>query len=268
MELTLSKNNRNGGKLSRRSKLPVKRTINLAAVAEEKPNVPAAVLALVLILVGAAAISKFAVMDRLNAMQEAENEVVALQRQLDELYDLVGQYDELEEDYAHYSFAGMTEYEMNLTDRAEIINMIQRVLRPEDSAGSWSVSGNHMTIDVTGSSLQQINELAKRMESDEIVDFCTVTNAVMTASDGTVSNLLGPTSAQAVYSTPDREEPAEGGESPEGGEPAEGEESPEGGEPAEEALAEDEEVVVPLVKQSVKAVIVAYLHNPTEDESQ
>ena len=266
MELTLSKNKNGGGKLSKRSKLPVKRTINLAAVAEEKPNVPLAVLGLVLILLGAAAISKFAVMDRINAMQAAENEVITLQRQLDELYELVAQYDELEEDYAHYSYSGMTEYELTLTDRAEIINMIQRVLRPEDSAGSWSVSGNSMTIDVSGSSLQQINELARRMEADEIVDFCTVTNAVMTESDGTVSNLLNVTGPEPVYSTPDRGEAGEEPAPAEGGEPAEGEEPAEPAESAPPAAAE--ETVVPLVNQQVRAVIVAYLRNPTEDESQ
>ena len=54
------------GKQARiRGKLPDKRSINMAVVGQKKTRLSTALLALILIVVAAAAFSKFAVMDRL-----------------------------------------------------------------------------------------------------------------------------------------------------------------------------------------------------------
>ena len=203
-----------------RTKLPTKRTINLASVTEEKMNIKVAVPAVILMV------------DRLQAMADAEGEVASLRSQVDALYAEIGQYETLEADYAHYTYSGMTDEELALTHRADVIDMLNRTLRPEDSAGSWSISNNRLTIEVVGRSLQQINELARLLEADPMVDFCTVTNAVMTETEVDPSDLPGYLELA-------------------------------------EAEQEAEEVVsLPVTIQSVRANIIVFLQNPTEEDAQ
>ena len=62
-------------------------------------------------------------------------------------------------------------------DRAQIINMIQRETENADSEVSWSVTGNILTLTVAGRDLQEINQIARRLEGYDLVDTCTVTTA-------------------------------------------------------------------------------------------
>ena len=255
-----------------RTKLPTKRTINLASVTEEKMNIKVAVPAVILILLAAGVLAKFGVVDRLQAMADAEGEVASLRSQVDALYAEIGQYETLEADYAHYTYSGMTDEELALTHRADVIDMLNRTLRPEDSAGSWSISNNRLTIEVVGRSLQQINELARLLEADPMVDFCTVTNAVMTETEVDPSDLPGYLElAEAEPEETEGEaqdtEEAEGGEETEAAEEAESEEAESAEEP--EAEQEAEEVVsLPVTIQSVRANIIVFLQNPTEEDAQ
>lgn len=255
-----------------RTKLPTKRTINLASVTEEKMNIKVAVPAVILIVLAAGVLAKFGVVDRLQAMADAEGEAASLRSQVDALYAEIGQYETLEADYAHYTYSGMTDEELALTHRADVIDMLNRTLRPEDSAGSWSISNNRLTIEVVGRSLQQINELARLLEADPMVDFCTVTNAVMTETEVDPNDLPG-----YLELTEDEVEPEAEPEETEGEaqdtEEAESEEETEAAEEAEseepETEEEAEEVVsLPVTIQSVRANIIVFLQNPTEEDAQ
>ena len=102
MALTLRKRGGKPQKLNKKN-APQKRSINLAMVGVKKQNTPLAIVALVLILIGAAALSKFGVIDRLISVDKARSEVGALQAEINLGYAKIESYGELTEKYAHYT---------------------------------------------------------------------------------------------------------------------------------------------------------------------
>lgn len=160
-----------------RGKMPSKRTINLAQIGVERIDPKLAAAGIILIILAAALFSKFLVVDRLMAMYRANSEVRQMQTNLEAEYSRIAGFGGLEEEYAHYTYAGMTQEELSLVDRAQIINMIQRETENADNEISWSVSGNILTLTVAGRDLQEINMIARRLEGYDLVDTCTVTTA-------------------------------------------------------------------------------------------
>ena len=116
------------GKGVLKGKLPTKRTINLVLVDENKINPLTAILGVLLVLVLAAAFSKFLVIDRLNAMSQAQGRVTQLQRDLDNAMDALDNIGDIGETYAHYTLEGMTAAELNLVDRTLVLALMDSVL--------------------------------------------------------------------------------------------------------------------------------------------
>ena len=160
-----------------RGHLPVKRTINLIGVNEKPIDIKLAIPGIILILIAAFLIGKFAVADRLIAVNREQAKVYDLQRQIDEGYKKIDSYGELTDKYAHYTYSGMTEEEVTRADRVEVIDMIRRVVAPKVQLDAWVISENTLQLTVTGKSLQEINLVAQSIEDEDIVDFCTVTTA-------------------------------------------------------------------------------------------
>ncbi len=160
-----------------RGKLPVKRSINLIGVGEKRIKVGVAVPAVILILLAAAALSKFGVVDRLIAVSDAEREVSRLRGELNDAYRTLEGYGELAEEYAHYTVSGMTNEELTRVDRGEVVELIQRVILPTTTSGTWSLVGNQLSLSITGQTLQEINLLVQALNEEELVDFCTVRTA-------------------------------------------------------------------------------------------
>lgn len=169
----LSKNSKKPKKI----KYPVKRTINLVKVGEESKNLKIAVPSIILIILFSVLFSKVAVVDRLQAVAEAQSKVAVAQQQVHAGYAKIESYGELKEKYAHYTYSGMTEEELSRADRIEILDLMERVVMKNAVVGSWSISENEMILVITGTTLQEINEIVHQLESEDLVDFCTVMTA-------------------------------------------------------------------------------------------
>lgn len=165
------------GKKALRGRMPVKRSINLVLINENKINLMKAIPSALLIVALAFAFSKFLVVDRLNSMSVAAQKVSVLQREVDALTDSIQSYGNVEEVYAHLTYDGMTKEELGLVDRTLILEMLGAQLPAEDVSSAWNVSGNVLTVEVTGSSLDMLNELARQLETEPIVDSCTINTA-------------------------------------------------------------------------------------------
>ena len=177
MALALKSKNKKAGGVKRRRQMPVKRTINLATQGEKKMNVGLAIPSVVLIIVIAAVFSKFLVLDRFAEVTAAQRVVYDLQTRLDQGYAELADFDDLSELYAHYTYSGFTAEELNRTDRVDVLNLIRNMVLPYAEVNSWSVTGNQLTINMTGESLQQINLIVQQLEQQDLVDFCTVNTA-------------------------------------------------------------------------------------------
>ena len=178
----------------KRSKLPAKRSINLAEVGIEKMNTKAAVPGVILVLALAVAFGKFGVADRLTAMSLAQSEAADAQARLSAAYNELQQYDDIDNVYAHYTFSGMTDEELIRVPRDQVIGLIERIIMPESMTSSWVVNENILTLTVTGETLQDINLLVGQLEGDPLVSYCTVTTATMDEkryTDGYIRNIFG-----------------------------------------------------------------------------
>ncbi len=170
------KNSKKKGNVKRRQ-MPTKRSINLAVLSEKKTHFGLLIPGILLILVVAAAFSKFLVIDRLAEVDAARAEVVRLQTKIDQGYEELAGFDDLADLYAHYTYSGFTQEELNRSDRVEVLRLIRSVVLPRTEVSSWTLSGNTLTINLNGETLQDINLLVQQLEAEDIVDFCTVNTA-------------------------------------------------------------------------------------------
>lgn len=175
---------------------PVKRTINLVTVGEKPLNIKLAIPGIVLIIFAATLFGKFAVADRLIAVSRAQHEAEVVRTQLDAGYQKIEEYGDLSEEYAHYTYSGMTVEELARADRNKVLDLIERIILPEVVVSSWSIQDNQVTLVIGSSTLQQINLLVQRLETDEMVDFCTVETA--STNTGKIGNGLSTNSLEAV----------------------------------------------------------------------
>ena len=171
----------------RKGTIPVKRNINLAEVDKKTIDLRIAIPAILLILAAAFLFGKFAVADRLIAVSRAEGEVAAAQSELNAAYRRLDSFGELSDLYAHYTYSGMTDEEIHRTDRAEILNLLRNVVLPDVEVSAWNVKGNELNITMTADTLEEINHTVQKVNGNELVDFCTVSNARTNENKRTVA---------------------------------------------------------------------------------
>lgn len=177
------------GKGLTRGRLPTKRYINLATINEKKFNFKAAIPAVILVILASVFLAKVAVLDRLAEVAAEEAKTSALQRQVDAAYDRIDSFGELTEQYAHYTYSGMTAEELNRADRILAMDLIDRVLIPQAKVDSWQISGNTLSLNLTGSTLEEINLLVQQLYQEPMVLFVEVhtaqtnVNNVVTSSE-------------------------------------------------------------------------------------
>ena len=116
------------GKGVLKGKLPTKRSINLVLVDENKINPLTAILGILLIVLLAGMFSKFLVIDRLDAMSQAQGRVTQLQNDLDSAMDALDNIGDIGETYAHYTLEGMTAAELNQVDRVLVLALVDSIL--------------------------------------------------------------------------------------------------------------------------------------------
>ncbi len=189
----------------RTGKLPSKKGINLAIVGQKKVNYKLFLPALIIVTAAVILFGKFMVIDRLTAVSEAQNRVTALQNQLDACYAEIDSYGDLNDTYAHYTYSGFTEEELTRTSRVKVLKLIRTKVLNNCTLDSWALSGNELTLIVSGNNLQEINKLAQIIQDDETVNYCTV-NTANTGDNLLNSEALDLVSARVlVYLNPEAE---------------------------------------------------------------
>ena len=170
-----------GTALGRTAHAP-KKQINLALAGQKKKHYFVAIPAIGAIVVVAGVIGKVAVADRLVKMSEAQSAASELQKQVDDITAYIDSFGDLQETYAHYTYQGLNADELSYLNRPEVLQLMKNVIFPKVTVSSWSVSGNQLTLPVTGENLSDINSLVQELEQVPIVDYCNVMTAVTDSS--------------------------------------------------------------------------------------
>jgi len=170
-----------------RGHMPSKTSINFAEIGKQKSHYWSAVPVIAVVLVIAALVAKFGVLDRLEDVSAEEAKTAELQQQLNQANAKVDSFGELTEKYARLTYSGMTDAEVTLADRVQVLDLINTVLMGKCTVESWDLSGNELFIDVhtEGNELRHISMLADALEQDPRVATTQITssNAVSVSSE-------------------------------------------------------------------------------------
>lgn len=165
MQLTLSKK-------EKKLKPPQpKYVLNLANYDKKKVNVPLSIGITLLVILAIAAFAKFAVFDRFAALDKAQAQAASLQAQIDSNYRQIQELSGVTEEYAHYTYSGMSADELALVSRVDIMDMISRLVVPYATVNSWSLQGNTLTMSINNTTLARINQIVASVNAEPIVNY-------------------------------------------------------------------------------------------------
>jgi len=179
------------------AQLASKRMLNLV-IDEKQHTSPARVAAYAAVAVLALAlVGKFGVYDRLQAVTAAQNALNDVQDQYLTLLAQDADYDDVLAEYNRYSFGGMTDEEKAVADRDKVLTLIETDLIPSASVESASLSGNQLSVQMSGINLQQASAIVQTLNADELVSSV----AVYTASTDTDTGAAADDAARAATVT-------------------------------------------------------------------
>ncbi|MCR5469136.1 MAG: pilus assembly protein PilM [Lachnospiraceae bacterium] len=160
-----------------RGKTPTKRVINLADAGEEKIDKKTAAAAIILIIVAATLFSIYGVAGRFAKLYKAQSETNKVQHELDEAYKSLSDYNMTEDQYAHYTFEGMTTEELAQVEREDVLKLLDEKVIGKCEVEYWSVSENILNLRIVGSTLEEVNTILQGINQDELVSYSTVSTA-------------------------------------------------------------------------------------------
>ena len=159
-------------KASNAMKLPTKTRINLAKRESRKKDMITLGVGIVLIAGLSAAVAKFAVIDQLDWLSQAEGAYNAVHVQYVAMQQAVADYPNVEERYRTYSRSWMLSGDTNglaRVDRADVLDLVEARLLPYGRINTLSLRDSVMVVSMSGMNLSQISAMFERLQTEKIV---------------------------------------------------------------------------------------------------
>ena len=159
-------------KASNAVKLPTKTRINLAKRESRKKDMITLGVGIVLIAGLSAAVAKFAVIDQLDRLSQAEGAYNAVHVQYVAMQQAVADYPNVEERYRTYSRSWMLSGDTNglaRVDRADVLDLVEARLLPHGRINTLSLRDSVMVVSMSGMNLSQISAMFERLQTEKIV---------------------------------------------------------------------------------------------------
>lgn len=159
-------------KASNAMKLPTKTRINLAKRESRKKDMITLGVGIVLIAGLSAAVAKFAVIDQLDRLSQAEGAYNAVHVQYVAMQQAVADYPNVEERYRTYSRSWMLSGDTNglaRVDRADVLDLVEARLLPYGRINTLSLRDSVMVGSMSGMNLSQISAMFERLQTEKIV---------------------------------------------------------------------------------------------------
>ena len=159
-------------KASNAMKLPTKTRINLAKRESRKKDMITLGVGIVLIAGLSAAVAKFAVIDQLERLSQAEGAYNAVHVQYVAMQQAVADYPNVEERYRTYSRSWMLSGDTNglaQVDRADVLDLVEARLLPYGHINTLSLRDSVMVVSMSGMNLSQISAMFERLQTEKIV---------------------------------------------------------------------------------------------------
>lgn len=159
-------------KASNAMKLPTKTRINLAKRESRKKDMITLGVGIVLIAGLSAAVAKFAVIDQLDRLSQAEGAYNAVHVQYVAMQQAVADYPNVEERYRTYSRSWMLSGDTNglaRVDRADVLDLVEARLLPYGRINTLSLRDSVLVVSMSGMNLSQISAMFERLQTEKIV---------------------------------------------------------------------------------------------------
>lgn len=159
-------------KASNAVKLPTKTRINLAKRESRKKDMITLGVGIVLIAGLSAAVAKFAVIDQLERLSQAEGAYNAVHVQYVAMQQAVADYPNVEERYRTYSRSWMLSGDTNglaRVDRADVLDLVEARLLPYGRINTLSLRDSVMVVSMSDMNLSQISAMFERLQTEKIV---------------------------------------------------------------------------------------------------
>jgi len=159
-------------KASNAMKLPTKTRINLAKRESRKKDMITLGVGIVLIAGLSAAVAKFAVIDQLDRLSQAEGAYNAVHVQYVAMQQAVADYPNVEERYRTYSRSWMLSGDTNglaRVDRADVLDLVEARLLPYGRINTLSLRDSVMVVSMSGMNLSQISAMFEQLQTEKIV---------------------------------------------------------------------------------------------------
>lgn len=159
-------------KASNAMKLPTKTRINLAKRESRKKDMITLGVGIVLIAGLSAAVAKFAVIDQLDRLSQAEGAYNAVHVQYVAMQQAIADYPNVEERYRTYSRSWMLSGDTNglaRVDRADVLDLVEARLLPYGRINTLSLRDSVMVVSMSGMNLSQISAMFEQLQTEKIV---------------------------------------------------------------------------------------------------
>ena len=154
--------------------LPDKRTMNLY-YKPDKTTRPATIALYVLFALSVLlAVAKFGVYDLLMKLEDVQAELERTQATEQQYAMQLTDYDEVLHQYHLYS---ATEDELNTTDRMEILDMLESLVRSRANVVSYSIAGPTVSFQMSGITLGESAEIIRSLRESPLVATASVNTA-------------------------------------------------------------------------------------------
>ena len=160
-----------------RGKMPSKTSINLVPEKESIFTSKKALPALIGTIIVAVLLIGLLVVRPIIQLASATSDVARLTEELNEANKTIKERGYIEEEYAHYTTEGMTEEELTRVNRVKVMKLVEDAVVNTGVVKSWELSGNTMSLEVSGASLAELNQIAAALEKESIVDRCVINTA-------------------------------------------------------------------------------------------
>lgn len=162
--------------------MPSKKTMNFAR-RQSNFNPKKVIPIILVILIVAAVLVKFGVMDPLDKKTAAYSELSYKQVQLAALNAKLADYEELEQEYGRYSYGWMNETEISLVSRIDALNLVEKQIANKATIKNMAVNNNVLTLNIKGITLKEASDMVAKLELNDLVESAAVYNATAEAAE-------------------------------------------------------------------------------------
>lgn len=181
------------GKLGRGSRMgssafPSKTTMNLYQGDEQSTDIRKVILVGVLLTIGIAVFVKVGVLDQLDMLNKKEGELAEQRALLAATNASAGEYDSVKESFDAFT----ARYGEGSADAIAVLDMVEQRVMPVTTVTSISLADETLTLTLYNVPLDTVGNLAKDLETQEMVQSVNVSTATTQNAEGqnTVSTLV------------------------------------------------------------------------------